>query len=69
MEVHRFIWEHGEESPKVFIDQVNMFHPTTKFIAIKFIAEYSKEEVNFLHLNIKHIGAWVACPPPPKKLS
>ena len=32
-----FIWEHGEESLKVFIDQVNMFHPTKKFIA-----EYSR---------------------------
>ena len=45
-----FIWEHGEESPRGFIDQVNLFHPT-----IKFTAEYSKEEVNFLDLNIKLI--------------
>ena len=45
-----FNWEHGEESLKIFIDQVNMFHPT-----IKFSAEYSKEEVNFLDLNIKII--------------
>ena len=67
MEVHRFIWEHGEESPKVFIDQVNMFHPTIKFIAIKFIAEYSKEEVIFLHLNIRLMGAWVVCPSSPQK--
>ena len=37
-----FIWEHGEESLKVFIEQVNMFHST-----IKFTAEYSKEEVIF----------------------
>ena len=43
--------EHGEESLKVFIDQVNMFHPTKKCIA-----EYSKEEVNFLDLNIKLIN-------------
>ena len=43
-----FIWEHGEESLRVFIDQVNWFYHT-----IKFIAEYSKEEVNFLDLNIK----------------
>ena len=44
-----FIWEHGEQSQKVFIDQVhNMFHPT-----IKFIVEFSKEEVNFLVLNAK----------------
>ena len=45
-----FIWEHDEESLRVFIDQVNLFHPT-----IKFAAEYSKEEVNFLDLNIKLI--------------
>ena len=44
-----FIWEHGEQSQKVFIDQVhNMFHPT-----IKFIVKFSKEEVNFLDLNAK----------------
>ena len=45
-----FIWEHGEESLKVFIDQVNLFHTT-----IKFTAEYSREEVNFLDLSIKLI--------------
>ena len=42
-----FFWEHGEELLKDFIDQVNLFHPT-----VKFIAEYSKEEVN-KDLNIK----------------
>ena len=35
-----FFWEHGEESPRDFIDQVNLFHQT-----IKFTAEYLKEEV------------------------
>ena len=44
------IWEHSEESLSDFIDQVNLFHPT-----IKFTAECSKEEVNFLDLNIKLI--------------
>ena len=34
-----FIWEHGEESLKVLIEQVNMFHS-----AIKFTAECSKKE-------------------------
>ena len=43
-----FIWEHGEESLGDFIDQVNLLHPT-----IKFTAEYSKEEVNFLDLSLK----------------
>ena len=45
-----FILEHGQESLNVFIDQVDMFHPT-----IKFMAEHSKEEVNFLDLNIELI--------------
>ena len=45
-----FIWEHGEDSLKVFIDQVNLFHPTRKFTA-----EYSKERVSFSELNIKLI--------------
>lgn len=35
-----FIWEHDEKSPKRIIDQVNMFHPMTKFTA-----EYSKDKV------------------------
>ena len=46
-----FIWEHGEESLKVFIEQVNMFYST-----IKFTTDYSKEEVNFLDLNIELIS-------------
>ena len=45
-----FIWEHGEESLRDFIDQVNLFHPI-----IKLTAQYSKEEVIFLDLNIKLI--------------
>ena len=45
-----FIQEHGEESQSVLIDQVNLFHP-----AMKFTSEHSKEEVNFLDLNIKLI--------------
>ena len=44
------MWEHGEESLKDFTDQVNLKHPTTKFTA-----EFSKDEVNFLDLNIKLI--------------
>ena len=43
-----FLWEHGEESPRDFIDQVKLFHPAIKFTA----AEYSKEEVSFLELNV-----------------
>ena len=28
-----FIWEHGEESLKEFINEINSFHPTIKFTA------------------------------------
>ena len=45
-----FIWENGEESLKVFIERLNIFHST-----IKFTAEYSKEQVNFLDVTIKLI--------------
>ena len=45
-----YIWEHGEEPQRVIIDQVKLIHPT-----IKFTAEYSKKEVNFLDLHIQLI--------------
>ena len=51
VEVHRrhfFIWEHGEESLEKFLNKLNSFHPT-----IKFTAEYSKETINFLDVNIR----------------
>ena len=38
-----FIWEHGEESIKEFLNEINSFHRT-----IKFKADWSKEKVNFL---------------------
>ena len=43
-----FIWEHGEESLEKFLNQLNSFHPT-----ITFTAEYSKETINFLDVNIR----------------
>ena len=43
-----FIWEHGEESLEKFLNKLNTFHPT-----IKFTAEYSKEAINFLDVNVR----------------
>ena len=43
-----FIWEHGEESRHKFLNKLNTFHPT-----IKFTAEYSKETINFLDINVR----------------
>ena len=37
-----FIWEHGEEKLKEFIDVLNKKHPT-----IKLTAESSKAQINF----------------------
>ena len=51
VEVHRqhfFIWEHGEESLEKFLTKLNSFHPTNKFTA-----EYLKETINFLNVNIR----------------
>ena len=46
-----FIWEHGEESLKKFLNKLNSFHPT-----IKFTTEYSKETINFLDVNVRLVG-------------
>ena len=46
-----FIWEHGEESLEKFLNKLNSFHAT-----IKFTAEYSKEIINFLDVNIRLVG-------------
>ena len=42
------IWEHGEDSLKQFIKTLNACHPT-----MKFTAEWSKEEINFLDVNVR----------------
>ena len=38
----------GEESLEKFLNKLNSFHPT-----ITFTAEYSKETINFLDVNIR----------------
>ena len=43
-----FIWEHGEDSLKQFIETLNALH-----ITIKFTAEWSREEINFLDVNVR----------------
>ena len=42
-----FTWEHGEESLKEFLNEINSFHST-----IKFTAYWSKEKVNFLDVEV-----------------
>ena len=43
-----FIWEHGEDSLKQFIETLNGFHPT-----IKFTTERSREGINLLDVNVR----------------
>ena len=38
-----FLWEHGKNKLKSFIDKINKVHPT-----IKFTAEWSKSSISFL---------------------
>lgn len=45
------LWEHGEESLKDFLTTLNSCHST-----IKFTAEYSLEEVNFLDVKVIRKG-------------
>ena len=42
------IWEHGEESLKLFLEKINSIHPT-----IKFTADWSYCLVNFLNVKVK----------------
>ena len=42
-----FLWEHGEEKLKNFIDNINKMHPT-----IKFTADLSKTSINFLDVKV-----------------
>ena len=42
-----FIWEHGEESLKEFLNEINSSHSK-----IKFTVDWSKEKVNFLDVEV-----------------
>ena len=43
-----FMWEHGEDSLKQFIETLNTCHPI-----FKFTAEWPKEEKNFIDVNVR----------------
>ena len=45
-----FLWEHGENKLKSFIDKINKVHPT-----IKLTAEWSKASINFLDVTVSLI--------------
>ena len=42
-----YIWQHGEENRKTFLDHLNSCHPT-----IKFTANYSYESLEFLDVKV-----------------
>ena len=42
-----YLWEHGENKLKLFIDNINKVHPT-----IKFTAEWSKTSTSFLDVTV-----------------
>ena len=43
-----FIWTHGQKKLKVFLEDLNKFHPNLKFTSVS-----SEENVAFLDLKIK----------------
>ena len=45
-----FLWEHGQNKLKSFIDKINKVHPT-----IEFTAEWSKTSINFLDVTVSLI--------------
>ena len=48
MEVYRwYIWEHGEESFKLFLEKINNIHPT-----IKFTADWYYSSLNFVDVKV-----------------
>ena len=49
-----FLWEHGEEKLKKFIEHLNEKHPT-----IKFTAEWCQTSINFLDVTVSLIGGKV----------
>ena len=46
-----FIWEHGEEKLRNFVETLNEFHPT-----IKFTAEWSQKSINFFDVTVSLIA-------------
>ena len=46
-----FLWEHGEETLKKFIEYLNEKHPT-----IRFTAEWPQTSFNFLDVSVSFIG-------------
>ena len=41
------LWQHGQNELKKFLEFLNCYHPT-----IKFIVNYSREEINFLDVSV-----------------
>ena len=42
------LWQHGEKELEKFLEFLNYYHPT-----IKFTANYSREEINFLDVTVR----------------
>ena len=46
-----FLWEHGEDSLKTFLDHLNQAHPT-----VQFTSDYSDTSINFLDVKVSRNG-------------
>ena len=54
-----FIWEHGEENLRNFVQTLNEIHPTIKFTAIKFTAVWPQKSINFPDVTVSLIDGQI----------
>ena len=54
-----FIWEHGEENLRNFVQTLNEIHPTIKFTAIKFTAEWSQKSISYPDVTVSLIDGQI----------
>ena len=54
-----FIWEHGEENLRNFVQTLNEIHPTIKFTAIKFTAVRPQKSINFPDVTVSLIDGQI----------
>ena len=54
-----FIWEHGEEKLRNFVQTLNEIHPTIKFTAIKFTAVWPQKSINFPDVTVSLIDGQI----------
>ena len=48
--IYFFLWEHGEEKLRSFLNDINKIHPI-----VTFVAEWSKTSINFIDATVSAV--------------